>query len=81
MWATQFIFSLGVRATRPSDPSKSREGSATRKFNPKGCATRQRLIAYFLTTPSAAKDEDYGLAALRANRTARRDRHAARTGG
>src|ERR1700680_418324 len=26
--------------SKPSDPSKSREGSGTRKFNPKGCATR-----------------------------------------
>jgi hypothetical protein len=32
-----------VIATKPSDPSKNREGSATRKFNPKGCATLTRL--------------------------------------
>jgi hypothetical protein len=28
--------------TNPTDPSKNQEGSATRKFNPKGCATHPR---------------------------------------
>jgi hypothetical protein len=41
------------RKTKPSDPSKNHEGSATRKFNPKGCATR--LVQPRLTTFASPK--------------------------